>query len=347
MRQSTKQTAFATALAIVVAIAGARSAPAETLGDALREHGWDKIIGWWVGQDAKGAGFKLNYAWKFEDTLIEVTSWQEGKQTVSLMGRNPKSGEVYHFGADSEGGGSLGAWSIEEGDAVLSTMFVTAQGVEGTVRIRHHMENDDTIVVSIEAEPEPVTFKMKRVKGKLDAPKKDVPKKVGPEKGARGTVQKDARGAQREKEGVLAEGATLVYVDTPIRNFDTNENLTIEPEELQKGYVSILKQYDDSYGMLLALFDKDHDGTLGEKESRGVKEFALGLAGMLQCDRNGDWKVAEPESDQAWERLTMECERHNEGSMKRFDKNQDGKLSREETAAAQKMIQQWRTRGRK
>lgn len=327
MMHSIRQTVYLAALTAVCALAGPQSLMAESLGDVLRESGWDRVLGSWEGIDARGATNVVTYAWRFEDRLIEATGRRDGTESVALMGRNPKTGQIYHVGADSNGGGSMGAWSQEEGDAVLGLRYVTGEGLEGGMRIRHHLEDDDTMVVTIEG-PEPLSFTMKRVGSR----------------GAARAVRTTGTGAQRRREGVFTEGRTVVYVDTPIRNFDGNDNLMIEAQELEAGYLEMLKQYGACHARLLAQFDADKDGRISETEGDAVRKLAFEIADLLRNDRNGDWKVDADEADQAWERVTEQCERHNEGSLKRFDKNQDGVLSQEETAAARNTIQEWRAR---
>lgn len=151
-----------------LAVAAAPSASAQSLKDVLLEHDWDRVIGTWVDADTRGANLKVAYAWKFEEHLVEITTWTREERTVGLMGRNAQNGDIYHVGATSRGGSSLGKWEIVDGDAVLGLGFTGGDGQQGAMRIRHHLENDDTMVLTIEG-PEPVTFKLIRV-GMAEAP---------------------------------------------------------------------------------------------------------------------------------------------------------------------------------
>ena len=159
----TKMTSFCVVFAAMLTLAAASSSAGEKLGDILRESGWDRIIGTWVDADTKGDKLKATYAWRFKDTVVEITTKAGERETVALMGLNAKTGEVYSMGADNQGGGSLGKWELEDGDAILEVGFVTGEGAEGGLKIRHHLEDDDTLVVTIEA-PEPITFKLIRAK---------------------------------------------------------------------------------------------------------------------------------------------------------------------------------------
>jgi len=416
MMKPTRLTACIATLAILLASAGIPSANAENLGDVLREHGWDRVIGTWVDADTGGEAIRITYAWRFEGTVVEITTWSQREETVAIMGLNAKTEDVYHMGATSTGSSSLGKWEIVDGDAVLGLRYVSGEGQEGGLRIRHHLEDDDTMAVTFEG-PEPTTFRLVRVgtaepatvearfnqlgitdetldriravlgntgiqgeqveqaldgmlriidevraegadfeldpqlrehlKQEVGLTDEQVERVQGLARRVAGNVQPRGEGAgvQREgrgkKEGVFTEGATLVYVETPIRNFDTNKNVTIEESELEQGFLGILEQFEECHGMLLKLFDENKDGGLSETEGQAVREFVFGLAGALLYDANRDWKVDDSETDEAWGKLADQCERHNSGVTKRFDANHDGVLSEEEAKTARE-----RTRGR-
>jgi hypothetical protein len=95
--------------------------------------------------------------------VVAITSKDGEKETAAIMGRHAKTGEVYNLAADNEGGSSIGKWELEEGDAVLELRYVTGQGKEGGVKLRHHLEDDDTLIVTIEL-PQPIKIKMLRAK---------------------------------------------------------------------------------------------------------------------------------------------------------------------------------------
>jgi hypothetical protein len=152
------------ALASLVGLAAPEASAAEKLSDILRRSKWDGIIGAWVDADTKGVAAKTTYAWKIKDRVIEITTKGANKETVALMGVNGKTGEVFLMGADSDGAASLGKWDTKDnGDAVLGTAFTSGDGQEGTLSIRHHLEDKDTMIVTVEL-PLPIKFKMIRVK---------------------------------------------------------------------------------------------------------------------------------------------------------------------------------------
>ncbi len=147
------------ALALLAGVSS--SALAGNLGELLRGSGWDRMLGTWVDAETKGEKVKTTYAWRFEGTLIEATTKARGMESMMLVGRHPGTGDVYLVGADNRGGAALGKWTLDGGDAVAEIKFMAGDGTEGAVRVRHHLVDDDTLVVTIEA-PEPVEVKMVR-----------------------------------------------------------------------------------------------------------------------------------------------------------------------------------------
>ena len=128
------------------------TAVAENLGDILKESGWDKIIGTWVDAETNGKKVSVSYAWKYENHVIETTSSMRELKSTSLIGVNGKTGEVFQAGANNRGGAMLGKWIGEDDDAVLEIGYVSPEGEEGSMKIRHHMKDDDTMVVTVEAD---------------------------------------------------------------------------------------------------------------------------------------------------------------------------------------------------
>ena len=132
------------------------------LSDILRKSKWERIIGTWIDEGSKGAGLTTTYAWKLKDRVIEVASKEPQKQSTALMSVNAKTGDVFQVGADSQGTSFLGRWRFEEkGDAVFEIGYTGADGSDGTLNIRHRLENDDTLIMTIEL-PQPITVRMVR-----------------------------------------------------------------------------------------------------------------------------------------------------------------------------------------
>ena len=135
----------------------------QKLGDMLRQSKWDRLIGTWIDADTNGAGLKSTYSWKIKDRVIELTSKEANNESVALMAINAESGEVFHTGADRNGTSFIGKWQLpKDGDAVLEVGFTSGTGEKGSIKIRYHLANDDTLVLTLEL-PQPITIKMIRL----------------------------------------------------------------------------------------------------------------------------------------------------------------------------------------
>lgn len=152
------------ALTVVLLLAVGRAEAGESLGQLLREAQLERLIGTWVDQGSKGASVTTTYAWKYEDHVLEATTKLPDLTAFALMGQNARSGDVFHMGADSRGGSSLGKWTLRDGEAVLEFGFTSHEGQQGAMKIRHTLKDADTMVITIEAD-EPVVWTMIRKQG--------------------------------------------------------------------------------------------------------------------------------------------------------------------------------------
>ena len=124
------------------------SAQGADLGEALDSVNWRGILGTWVDSETKGERVKVAYAWKFKDKLIEVNSKMGETESISLMGFNPETEEVFMMGGNNKGGGSIGKWSMDGEDAVLELSYVSETGDKGTMKFKHHRVDKDTIKIT-------------------------------------------------------------------------------------------------------------------------------------------------------------------------------------------------------
>jgi len=118
------------------------------LAEALDQVKWKGIVGTWVDSETKGERVKIVYAWKYENKLIEVNSKMGDTESVSLMGFNPETEEVFMMGGNNKGAASLGKWTMDGDDAVLTVSYVDGEGEKGTMIFKHHRVDDDTIEIS-------------------------------------------------------------------------------------------------------------------------------------------------------------------------------------------------------
>jgi len=124
------------------------SAQGADLGEALDSVNWRGILGTWVDSETKGERVKVAYSWKFKNKLIEVNSKMGETQSLSLMGFNPDTEEVFMMGGNNKGGGSIGKWSMDGNDAVLELAYVSETGEKGTMKFKHHQVDKDTIKIT-------------------------------------------------------------------------------------------------------------------------------------------------------------------------------------------------------
>jgi hypothetical protein len=150
-------------LAAVLTIGSVRCTAATNLGDVLRESGWDRVVGTWIDVETRGVKSTRTFAWRFKDRVLEITARDGNKETVSLMGFNAKTSEVFNLSVDNQGASSLGRWTFEEDQAMLELKFVTGRGQEGALRVTYTLEDEHTMIVTVVL-PQPITVKLVRVK---------------------------------------------------------------------------------------------------------------------------------------------------------------------------------------
>ena len=150
--KSTGLSIWLAAVSVSLSAAGLSSSAEKNLGEILRESRFDRICGTWVDTETKGESVTTSFRWRFEDRVLEVTSELRELKTVALVGQNAQTGEVFHLGADNQGGSSIGNWRFEKGQATLEVAFVTGEGREGGVIIQYRLKDENTMIVSIEAE---------------------------------------------------------------------------------------------------------------------------------------------------------------------------------------------------
>ena len=137
-----------------------------SLNDALLRRNWDKILGTWVDPETRGASYKTTYAWKIKDEVIEVTSKEPDKESVALVAVDGRTGAIQTRGVDSKGTTFQANWEFDDKeDAVLKVSFASREGPEGTLTLRQHFDDSDTLIQTVEA-PKPFTFKRIRSKSK-------------------------------------------------------------------------------------------------------------------------------------------------------------------------------------
>jgi hypothetical protein len=122
------------------------------------------MIGSWGDKGSNGENIKVTYSWKFEGTLIEVNAKMGERHSIALIGINPKNKEIFHAGADSNGGVTMGKWVDKDGDVALEITTVKADGEEQKMSIHHELQDKDTIVLSVTQGEENMSLTLVRLK---------------------------------------------------------------------------------------------------------------------------------------------------------------------------------------
>ena len=118
-----------------------------------------------------------------------------------------------------------------------------------------------------------------------------------------------------------------------LRQFDANGDVQVDEKELNAGLDKIKARADDAYASLLKAFDANgRKLTGGTAEGPGAHQFMS----LQQYDRNRDWQL--DKRGEGPDQLA-DAAHANDGITERFDKDGDGKLSPEETAAAKEALQ--------
>ena len=133
-------------LAVTMICSASQLTAAETLGQILRDAKWEGILGTWVDPETKDV---TRFAWKFKDKVIEVRAQDGSKETVSLVGVNARTGEIFNMGASSDGTSFLGDWKFQGEDAELGILYTSGDGQDGALSVKYHRVDADTMTVQV------------------------------------------------------------------------------------------------------------------------------------------------------------------------------------------------------
>ncbi|NNJ24890.1 hypothetical protein [Alienimonas chondri] len=127
----------------------AADAPSETLGELLKETGFDRLIGAWVDRESGGEDYRTTFRWAIEDCVLEQTSDERGKKSMGLLSLRGGAREVGWFSADAAGTATLGGVAFEGGQAVHRLGYRDGEGREGALIIRYRFETDDRLTMRV------------------------------------------------------------------------------------------------------------------------------------------------------------------------------------------------------
>ena len=141
--------------------------------------------------------------------------------------------------------------------------------------------------------------------------------------------ERQGRGGTGERRG---GGARML-------RYDANGDMLVEEAELRAALEQLQTNAGKVVESALKGIDSDGDGKLNEAESAALREMTEALSELARADRSRDWQLDDEEMSRLWQKLSEECQQHNAEVLKQFDRDQDGKLSDQEAAAAREVMQ--------
>jgi hypothetical protein len=133
---------------MALAIMGSTAFAEDNLGSLLTETGWDKIVGTWVDAETKGKKTKSSFAWKYEGTVLESITNLPDRETLSIFGRDLKTGKVFVASADSIGASSTGKVEFTKEAATFKIAYITEKGEAGNAEIKYTLVDENTMSIT-------------------------------------------------------------------------------------------------------------------------------------------------------------------------------------------------------
>jgi len=152
----------------------------------------------------------------------------------------------------------------------------------------------------------------------------------------RGRQQGGGRDGERRGGGAGGRGPARLL------RYDANGDMLVEEAELRAGLEQLQTNAGKVVESALKGIDSDGDGKLNEAESAALREMTETLSELARADRSRDWQLDDEEMSRLWQKTAEECQQHNAQVLEQFDRDQDGKLSDQEAAAAKEAMQRGR-----
>ena len=131
-----------------------------SLVDILQRSEWNQILGTWVDTATQGKLLKTTYAWKIPGEVIEVTSHEPQKESISLIIAHPVTHQVTQTGANSDGTTFSTSWDFKApGNAQLKVAYTTRDGTSGTLQINQQIKGPDSLTQTLLL-TKPITIQM-------------------------------------------------------------------------------------------------------------------------------------------------------------------------------------------
>lgn len=122
---------------------------APTLGEIVKNNGWESLLGDWVDASTRGE-FQVSLSWKIKNRLLEMSFTEQAGATIASINIDPSSGKIVHSGINPLGASIKGTWdfAVEEGPK-FNGKFVSLEGAEGELSIQMVPQEKDALLFKI------------------------------------------------------------------------------------------------------------------------------------------------------------------------------------------------------
>ena len=122
---------------------------APTLGEIVKNNGWESLLGDWVDASTRGE-FQVSLSWKIKNRLLEMSFTEQAGATIASINIDPSSGEIVHSGINPLGASITGTWdfAVEEGPR-FNGKFLSLEGAEGELSIQMVPQEKDALLFKI------------------------------------------------------------------------------------------------------------------------------------------------------------------------------------------------------
>ena len=120
-----------------------------TLGEIVKNNGWESLLGDWVDASTRGE-FQVSLSWKIKNRLLEMSFTEQAGATIASINVDPSSGEIVHSGINPLGASITGTWdfAVEEGPR-FNGKFMSLEGAEGELSIQMVPQEKDALLFKI------------------------------------------------------------------------------------------------------------------------------------------------------------------------------------------------------
>ena len=116
------------AVAILLFAWSVQAAAQQSLGDIVKEYGFDWLISKWMTKTDEGEKILITYKWALDKHLVTIDYKGGDYEYRSIVFYMPAEDEVVQVGVDNKGGTWKGTWDAEGDKAVMKVEKTEANG---------------------------------------------------------------------------------------------------------------------------------------------------------------------------------------------------------------------------